>query len=77
MAAAADGARANSLRDVAAAVAQSSSDKETQRLRGAIAECGMQVYLKMLLKDNFIHAGGWLCGAVGQSCVCCGRGGGV
>jgi hypothetical protein len=58
MAAAADAARANSLSSVAAAVAQRSSDKETQRLRGAIAEAGMHVYLKMLLKDNFIHAGG-------------------
>lgn len=57
MAAAADAARANSLSAVAAAVAQRSSDQETQRLRGAIAEAGMHVYLKMLLKDNFIHAG--------------------
>jgi predicted unusual protein kinase regulating ubiquinone biosynthesis (AarF/ABC1/UbiB family) len=56
MAAAADCARANSLTAFEAAVAQRSSDKETQRLRGAIAEAGMHVYLKMLLKDNFIHA---------------------
>jgi hypothetical protein len=38
----------------------------------------MQVYLKMLLKDNFIHAGRWQCGGVGGQqkgvCVC---GGGV
>jgi hypothetical protein len=54
MAAAADCARANSLTAFEAAVAQRSSDKETQRLRGAIAEAGMHVCLKML-KDILIH----------------------
>jgi hypothetical protein len=58
MAAAADAARADSLARFEASVAQRSSDRETARLRGAIAEAGMHVYLKMLLKDNFIHAGG-------------------
>jgi hypothetical protein len=57
MAAAADAAIARPLSAVAAAAAARSSEHESARLRGAIAEAGMHVYLKMLLKDNFIHAG--------------------
>jgi hypothetical protein len=41
-----------------AAAAKRSGENESLRVRGAIAETGMHVYLKMLLSDNFIHAGG-------------------
>lgn len=74
MAAAADAARADSLARFEASVAQRSSDRETARLRGAIAEAGMHVYLKMLLKDNFIHAGDWFWRGGACVCVCLGVG---
>lgn len=41
---------------VRAAAAKRSGENESLRVRGAIAETGMHVYLKMLLSDNFIHA---------------------
>jgi hypothetical protein len=55
-----------------AAAAKRRGENESLRVRGAIAETGMHVYLKMLLSDNFIHAGG-CCGggAGGVSCAVC------
>eukprot|EP00879_Flechtneria_rotunda_P001028 GHRR01001165.1.p1 GENE.GHRR01001165.1~~GHRR01001165.1.p1 ORF type:complete len:760 (+),score=252.82 GHRR01001165.1:251-2530(+) len=55
VAAAADASLATSLTALKAA-AKRSSDQESLRLRGAIAETGLHAYLKMLLNDNFIHA---------------------
>lgn len=39
------------------ALAQRTGENESLRVRGAIAETGLHAYLKMLLSDNFIHAG--------------------
>eukprot|EP00878_Enallax_costatus_P014058 GHUV01014700.1.p1 GENE.GHUV01014700.1~~GHUV01014700.1.p1 ORF type:complete len:690 (+),score=243.48 GHUV01014700.1:426-2495(+) len=55
VAAAADASVTKTLASVKAA-AKRSGENESLRVRGAIAETGMHVYLKMLLRDNFIHA---------------------
>lgn len=68
VAAAADAHTTSSLATVAASAAKRSGEKESLRVRGAIAETGMHVYLKMLLSDNFIHAGGVRAGG----CCSCG-----
>jgi predicted unusual protein kinase regulating ubiquinone biosynthesis (AarF/ABC1/UbiB family) len=55
VATAADASITKTLASLTAA-AKRSGENESLRVRGAIAETGMHVYLKMLLRDNFIHA---------------------
>lgn len=55
VASAADASITKTLASIRAS-AKRSGENESLRVRGAIAETGMLVYLKMLLRDNFIHA---------------------
>lgn len=57
VAAAADARSAAAPLSALSVAAARSGEHESARVRGAIAETGLAVYLKMLLADNFIHAG--------------------